>query len=40
MEGILEQIVSNYSNLIASFHITIDLLKNMDTRITTLVQKL
>ena len=40
MEGFLEQIVSNSSNLIASFQATTDLLKNMDAHMTTLVQKL
>ena len=40
MEGFLEQIVSNSSNLIASFQATTDLLKNMDAHMATLVQKL
>ena len=40
MEGFLKQIVSNSSNLIASFQATINLLKNMDAHMTTLVQKL
>ena len=37
MEGFLEQIVSNSSNLIASFQATTDLLKNMDAHMATLV---
>ena len=40
MEGFLEQIVSNSSNLIASFQTTKKLLKNMDVHMTALVQKL
>ena len=40
MEGFLEQIVRNSSNLIASFQATTDLLKNIDTHMATLVQKL
>ena len=40
MEGFLEQIVSNSSNLIAYFQATTDLLKNMDAHMATLVQKL
>ena len=40
MKRFLKQIVSNYSNLIASFQATINLLKNMDAHMTTLVQKL
>ena len=40
MEGFLEQIVSNSSNLMASFHATIYLLKNINAHMATLVQKL
>ena len=40
MKGFLKQIVSNFSNLIASFQATTDLLKNMDAHMATLVQKL
>jgi len=40
IEGYLEQIISNSSNLIASFQATINLLKNMDAHMTALVQKL
>ena len=40
MEGYIEQIVSNSSNLIVFFQTTIYLLKNMDAYMTALVYKL
>ena len=40
MEGFFEQIVSNPSSLIAYFQTTINLLKNIDAHMITLVQKL
>ena len=40
MEGFLDQIVSNSSNLIASSQAITDLLKNMDAHMTTLIHKL
>jgi len=40
MEGFLEHIVSNSSNLTASFQEITDLLKNMDAHMVALVQKL
>ena len=40
MEGFLEHIVSNSPNFILFFQVTIDLLKNMDVYIATLIHKL